>query len=315
MLDFRKLVMDASQPILSNQNAKQDNGDVSENFWYDARSRDLIAGTRGENLRRIENRTGALLRFSDDRSRLPYEFALQISGSRTAVTQAAGEISRIIDENEKLWHCRNCHHDSYDYYNTQRCWGCRHDRCPFCRLSGTGQNKHVAREWEELQNVIHHVIFREYLRYNKSLEEVLRVILDEFPQVNLPMSVLERKVKEWGFPEKRSRLDELQESGLDQFIAPSSPQIENLGAPTSLPTEQPPNIFISRTISQDVTPADQNSKLFIARTISQDLTGSDASHNKHLLCALRDRPSGLKFRSKRLFREDIGSGVGKRRRM
>lgn len=159
------------------------------------------------------------------------------------------------------------------------------------------------------------MIFREYLRNKKSLEEVLRVILDEFPQVNLPMSVLERKVKEWGFPEKRSRLDELQESGLDQFIAPSSPQIENLGAPTSLPTEQPPNIFISRTISQDVTPADQNSKLFIARTISQDLTGSDASHNKHLLCALRDRPSGLKFRSKRLFREDIGSGVGKRRRM
>jgi hypothetical protein len=181
MLDFRKLVMDASQPILSNQNAKQDNGDASENFWYDARSRDLIAGTRGENLRRIENRTGALLQFSDD---LPYAFALQISGSRTAVTQAAGEIIRIIDENEKLWHCCNCHHDSYDYYNTQWCWDCRHDPCPFCRLSGTGQNKHVAREWEELQNVIHHVIFREYLRNKKSLEEVLRVILDEFPQVN-----------------------------------------------------------------------------------------------------------------------------------
>jgi hypothetical protein len=102
----------------------------------------------------------------------------------------------------------------------------------------------------------------------------------------------------------------------EEHLRTAKPGVQrSLAAPTSLSTKQPPKIFLSRTISQDITSADQEPKLFIAPTISQDLSGSDASDDKHLLCALRDRPSGLKFSSKQLFREEIRTGVGKRRRM
>lgn len=294
--------------------AVDQNPDIVRTIPFDKRLLNFVTSTRGGILRPIEKETGACIQIIAGGPDNDMRYELRVSGSETAVTQVRDEFFRIIDENRKYWYCCNCHHGPYDYYNRQRCLGCKHDRCLFCQLLTIG-DEHVAVEWWVFYIRIRDFIREEYVKNKKSLEEVRRVILDKFARgVDLPMSVLERQIGDWGFSAER-RQNELRESGLDQVIAPPSPHIENLAPPKNRPTGQPPKIFITRAISQDVTPTDQTRKIFIARTISQDLTGSGASNDKHLLCALRDRPSGLKFSSKRLFREEVGSGVGKRRRM
>lgn len=70
-------------------------------------------------------------------------------------------------------------------------------------------------------------------------------------------------------------------------------------------------IFVNYTISQDCTTnGNRDSKRLL-----NALQGRDGAKGKNLLCALQGRPRDLKIRSSKLFSEEGGNVVVKKRRL
>jgi hypothetical protein len=74
----------------------------------------------------------------------------------------------------------------------------------------------------------------------------------------------------------------------------------------------------TQSVIASLTAVEKSPTLFVARTISQDLTRGEEANTRSLLCALQDRPSGLRtasgglrISSKRLFAEERGDGIWK----